>query len=162
LAFHLPYFALRASTQPKYPKLGTQTSPPRQWKDLSFLELQPFGSQNQRNYGIHQAQISVSICGSDDQRWVAYSFVDTHFDDNNLDDEIFSYEGIQDDPIACGKIDANLPIGDPREYFLMIFEIQSNQVRKEWEYLVRMVERGIMQSVRILLPLSLSKIYPQV
>jgi hypothetical protein len=108
--------------------------------DLSFLEI-----PDQKKFIMHEAQITFLICGSDDQRWAAYAFDDTHFDEEGFGDETFSYEGVQDDPIARGKIDANLPIGDPREYFLMIFDIRLTQVREEWKYLVRMVDRGIIK-----------------
>jgi hypothetical protein len=107
--------------------------------DLSFLKI-----PDQKKI-MHEAQITFLICGSDDQRWAAYAFVDTHFDDEDFGDETFSYEGFQEDPIARGKIDANLPIGDPREYFLMISNIRLTQVREEWRYLVRMVELSIIK-----------------
>jgi len=79
------------------------------------------------------------------RRWVAYAFVDTDIDGEDLGDEVFSYVK---DPIASdGELDANLPIENPREYFLMIFEIRIAQVLKAWEYLVRTVERSIKQYV---------------
>jgi hypothetical protein len=130
------------------------TSPPRQWMDLSFLKLEPLESQNQRKYIMHEAQISFSICGSDDQRWAAYCFVDTHFDDSEFGDETLPHKGIQDDPIARGKMDANCPIKNPREYFLAIFEIRIAQVSEEWKCLVRMAERAIIRSVSRLVPFS--------
>jgi hypothetical protein len=143
MVIQIPYFALRPSSPPKLsPGEAVHSNPPRQCMDLSFLEI-----QDQKKYSMHEAQVSFLLCGSDDQRWAAYAFVDTHFDDEDLRDEIFSYKGIQDDPIARGKIDANLPIGDPREYFLMIFDIRLAQVREEWKYLVRMVERSIKRRV---------------
>jgi hypothetical protein len=139
MMLHIPYFALRASPLPKpSPRTAVHSNPPRQWMDLSFLEI-----QDQKKFIMHEAQITFLICGSDDQRWAAYAFDDTHFDEDYFGDGTFSYEGIQDDPIARGKIDANLPIGDPREYFLMIFDIRLTQVREEWKYLVRRVELSI-------------------
>ena len=53
---------------------------------------------------------------------------DTQFDDENLGDDTFSCKGIQDDRIAHDKIAASFPIGDPREYFLKIFDIRLAQV----------------------------------
>jgi hypothetical protein len=141
MMLHIPYFALRASPPPKpSPRTAVHSNPPRQWMDLSFLEI-----PDQKKFIMHEAQITFLICGSDDQRWAAYAFDDTRFDEEDFGDEIFSYEGVQDDPIARGKIDANLPIGDPREYFLMIFDIRLAQVREEWKYLVRMVDRSIIK-----------------
>jgi len=63
---------------------------------------------------MYEAQISFVICGPKDWQWVAYAFVDAHFDGNDLEDEEFSYEGFQVDPIASGELDANLPIMNPR------------------------------------------------
>jgi len=110
-----------------------------------FLKIQTSKSQDEGNYGIYKAQISFVICGSDHRRWVAYAFVDTDFDSKELgDEEDFPYEGVQEDPIASdSKVDANRPIWSPREYFLMIVKIRVDQVRKEWEFLVRTVERSI-------------------
>ena len=142
MEFHLPYFALR--TTPPPPELQRNHNRLRKWIDLSFLKIQAPKSQDFRKFGIFEAQISFVICGSNNRQWVAYAFVDTDFDDKDLGDEEFSYEGCQDDPIASnGKLDANRPIWSPREYFLMIVEIRMDQVRKEWEYLVRTVERSI-------------------
>jgi hypothetical protein len=96
---------------------------------------------------MHEAQISIIICGSDFRRWIAYSFVDTKFDDKELEetDEDLPNE---EDPIAGGKIDANDPIDDPREYFLTVFEIRAAQVAREWDRLVRTIECGIRDYVR--------------
>lgn len=97
---------------------------------------------------MHEAQISFVVCGSDNRRWVGYAFVDTDSDGDDLADHNFPHEGFHADPIASdGKLDANLPIWDPREYFLMIFEIRMAQVLKEWEYLVLTVERSIKRYV---------------
>ena len=97
---------------------------------------------------MYEAQISFSIVGSDDGRWVGCAFADTYFNDNdkNFTQSDFAYEGsnANEDPIASdGKLDANCPIMNPRAYFLTIFRIRSDQVLKEWEYLVREVERNI-------------------
>ena len=97
---------------------------------------------------MNEAQISFIICGWANGRWVAYAFVDTDFDGKELAEETFLYEGMHEDPIASdGELDANHPIWDPREYFLMIFEVRIAQILKEWECLVRTVERSIKNHV---------------
>jgi hypothetical protein len=114
---------------------------------------------------MHEAQISFVLCGSDHQRWVAYAFVDTDFEEDDVPDEIVPDEQIREvsvplddelgvakvpiwDPIALdGGLDANLPIWDPRLYFLVILEIRMAQVLREWEFLVRTVERSISRYV---------------
>ncbi|PSS22711.1 hypothetical protein M430DRAFT_16661 [Amorphotheca resinae ATCC 22711] len=147
MEFHISYFALRASSPKDPSRIIGNINPPRQWTDLSFLKIQPPKSQDQREYGMHEAQISVVICGSDNWRWAGYAFIDTSFEGEDLGDGIFSYEDVHEDPIASNsELHANLPIWDPREYFLTILEIRMTQVRKELEYLVRTVERSVKQN----------------
>jgi hypothetical protein len=155
MEFHISYFALRASSPKDPSRILGHINPPRQWTDLSFLRIQPPKSQDQREYGMHEAQISVVICGSDNWRWAGYAFIDTSFESEDLGDGIFSYEDVHEDPIASNsELHADLPIWDPREYFLTILEIRVTQVRKELEYLVRAVERSVKQNV-CWLPLSI-------
>ena len=128
----------------------------RQWSDLSFLNIQTPKSQGKRQYCMYEAQISLVICGPDEKHWDAYAFVDRYFDGEDLlEEDDFSYDGVQEDPIASDLendpnlpiIDANLPKWNAREYFLDIVEFRMAQVVKEWEYLVRSVERGIKDYV---------------
>lgn len=79
--------------------------------------------------------------GLSDWRWVAYAFEKNTFDERDLEDETYPYENFQEDPIA--KVDADLPIWDPREYFLLIFNTRMCQVLEEWRNLVRWIERSI-------------------
>jgi hypothetical protein len=44
-------------------------------------------------------------------------------------------------------VDANNPIWNPREYFLIILENQMCRVVKEWEYVVRQLQRSVKQFV---------------
>jgi len=137
LECHLPYFALRTSRPPEVSsQRGVKTKPPRKWTDLSFLEMRTPKSQYKRMHGIYEAQISFVICGSDDWQWVAYAFIDVNFDGDDLEDEVFSYEEFQQDPIALGEHDANLPIMNPRMYFLVILKVRTAQVLREWRHLL--------------------------
>jgi hypothetical protein len=66
----------------------------------------------------------------------------------NLEDDIYPYKAFQEDPIASdGKVDANLPIWNPREYFLLIFQCRMGRVLLEWKRLVRWLERNIEEYV---------------
>jgi hypothetical protein len=95
-----------------------------------------------------EAHISFVICGSDDDRWVAYAFDDTEFDGEDLADKISPCEGFHPDPFSSdGEVDANFPIWNPREYFVMILDNRIAQAFKEWEGLVRAVERSIREYV---------------
>lgn len=124
--------------------------PPRRWIDLSFLKLRSLRSETEANVGIHEAHISFALSGSDHERWTAFAFVDTAFDDEELDENLSSGEGVgfHQDPIASDPwIQANHPIWDPREYFLAIFELRIAQVAREWQYLVRKVEQSVKEYV---------------
>lgn len=102
--------------------------------------------------GIHEAQISLVICGTDEKRWIAYGFADTDFDDDGemadddedgeMEDENSSYDDVfvADQIAENGGVDANHPIWNPREYFLRIVQIRMEQVLKEWTYLVRNIQ----------------------
>lgn len=151
LELHLPYFALRASPPPKdRPPNGEKGRPRRKWTDLSFLNIQSTPEfQHKGNYGIYEAQISVIVCGPDDWKWVAYAFVDTEFDDgDDLEEEEFPYQGFHRDPIVSNdSLDANFPIENPRLYFLRMLKTRTEQVLREWQYLVRRVECRIKEYV---------------
>jgi hypothetical protein len=128
--------------------VGTvNVKPQRQWTDLSFLKVDTLRSQDQESreiWGIHEAQISCVVAGSDDWRWVGYGFVDTEIDGFLTD---LSKDDLGLDQIAAGNLEANIPIFKPRDYWLKVFEIRIEQVRKEWEYLIYKVERSVNQYV---------------
>jgi hypothetical protein len=82
LEFNLPYLALRASPPSEdCPKAASINKTPRRWIDLSFLKLRSASSETEGNYGIHEVHISFALSGSDHERWTAFAFVDTAFDD---------------------------------------------------------------------------------
>jgi len=120
--------------------------------NLSFLQTKASTSKDNKVYNIHRAQFSLVISGYNERRWVAYAFENNTFDnvDLELEDEIYRcYEGFQADPIASdGLVDANNPIWSPREYFALIFEYRLAGVLRQWENLVRCVERNIQGYVR--------------
>ena len=117
-------------------------------------------------------QFSLAICGSDNRRWIAYAFDDTDDDNEDLTSKDVSPEGVLDldasddeqakllnwDPIRGEHepaiLDADEPIWDPREYFLMGMKVGIVKPLDSWKYLVRSLERDIEQYV--CLPLYLS------
>jgi hypothetical protein len=148
LDLHLPFFQLRESTPPKQSVGKANTKPRRQWTDVSFLKVNTSNSQDQEQkvvWGIREAQISCVVAGSDDWRWVGYGFVDTEIDGLLTD---LSEDGLSFDRIAAGELEANIPIWRPRDYWLKVFEIRIEQVRKEWKYLIHKVELSVNQYVR--------------
>jgi hypothetical protein len=145
LDLHLPFFLLRKSTPPEESAGKVNTKPQRQWTDLSFLKLdmsEPQDPKSKEVWGIHEAQTSCVITGSDEWRWVGYGFIDTEIDGFLTDKDDLSF-----DQIAAEEIDATKPIWRPRGYWLKVFEIRIEQVRKEWEYLIYKVELSVNQYV---------------
>jgi hypothetical protein len=148
LDLHLPFFLLRKSTPPEESVGKVNTKPRRRWTDLSFLKIDTSDSQDQEPkevWGIHEAQTSCVVTGWDDWRWVGYGFIDTEIDGFLTD---LSKDDLGFDQIAAGKLEANIPIWGPRDYWLKVFEIRIEQVRKEWEYLIHKVELSVNQYVR--------------
>jgi hypothetical protein len=162
LEFHLPYFAFRESTsQPKHHcEFGAGGKLRRTWRNLSFLQHTQSKNSGQTLIGIHDAQISLGICGSDHTRWVCYAFVDTKFDEaltSKRDDKSEDHQEEQDedditeDPIAPDSeghaIIADTPVYDPRGYFLRILDLRMRQILKEWTYLMKKVEDSVERYV---------------
>jgi hypothetical protein len=114
--------------------------------DLSFL-TPPNGTANNGPF-LGEAQFSLVICGSDNYRWTAYAFVDEN--DSIFSDLATNESLVMEDPIARADrapVDANFPIWDPREYFLVILENRIAQILKEWRNVVRWLERTIADDV---------------
>jgi hypothetical protein len=137
LQFHMPFYALRERPPTPCTKDDVSTKPLRNWTDVSFLA---------DSLGIHESHIAFTICGVADRRWVAYAFSDTDYDENKEMDEFqFDYNGMFADQIAgdARDVDANKPIWNPREYYLMIMSIRLSQIVGEWAKLIRKFEKGI-------------------
>lgn len=154
MEMHIAYFSLRTRSLPRRP-LGESAnhSFQRQWTDLSFL-LQPEGKSRKSGCeGIYESHLSFVCCGSDNKRWAAYSFVDVHPDVKealeDLKDQISPADGVTMDPISNGLLSADLPILDPREYFLKIYDFRIAQVLSEWAPIVRKAELCIKAYVGI-------------
>jgi len=165
LEFHLPYSALREVTTTPGNLEGTGTSgrPQRDWIDLSFLD--DTSTTKLTTSVVHDAHVSLVICGSDHSRWVCYAFVNTeihHVFPMNANGNDASEEDDQDeedeedefveDPIAsdCESDEAiaDALIWDPRLYFLRNVDFRMRQIHREWTCLVRKVEISINKYVR--------------
>jgi hypothetical protein len=135
LELHLPLFLLRMSQPPK-PGIKVNSKPPRQWTDLSFLKLDIPKSQPQlpgEVWGLHEAEISYVVTGSDDKRWIGYAFVDTELDGQLTD---LSDVDLSFDRTAAGEIETQNPLWRPRDHWVKVLDIRIKQVRQEWEYLI--------------------------
>lgn len=129
-------------------------------RNLSFLQHTQSKRPGQILLGIHDAHISLGICGSDHTRWVCYAFVDTKFDKalaSKRDDKSENDQEEQDedetteDPIASDsdghEFIADTPVYDPRGYFLRILDLRMRQILKEWTYLAEKVEDSVERYV---------------
>jgi len=148
LAFHLPYYVWRSSQKAcEDHRRDTNASPLRQSQDVSFLNLKSSGPPG----FLYEAQISCVVAGSDEWRWVGYCFVDTYFDaTEEAQESVLLYhedslgdEGMRGDPFTLGTTDADNPIHKPREYFLMVFRIRVDRIKREWEQVVAKVRQSI-------------------
>lgn len=148
LDLHLPFFLLRKSTPPGESVGKVNEKPRRRWTDMSFLKIGTSESQDQKPkevWGIHEVQATCVVAGSDDWRWVGYGFVDAEIDGSLTD---LSEVDLSFDRIAAGELEADIPIWRPRDYWLKLFEIRIERVRKEWEYLIHKLELSVNQYVR--------------
>jgi hypothetical protein len=157
----MPYYVWRSSSKPcEDHRQYANGDPLRHSRDVSFLNWKTCGSPG----FLYEAQISCVVAGSDEWRWVAYCFVDTYFDAveevdaveeadavEEVRETVLSYhedslvpEGMRADPFTYGVTNADNPIQNPREYFLMVFRIRIDQVKREWQ---RVVEK-VYQSIR--------------
>ena len=163
LAFHLPYYAWRSS-QKSYEdhRQYANGDPLRHSQDISFLNWKACGSSS----FLYEAQISCVLAGSDDWRWVAYCFVDTYFDAlEEARESVLSYHedslsnGMRADPLTFGVASADDPIQKPREYFLMVFRIRIDQVKREWQQVVAKVQQSVREYAQVRSPFSLASVY---
>jgi hypothetical protein len=112
----------------------------------------PETASGKGTYVAQEACFSLTLCGSDHHHYVGYCFDDRDLEDcEELHEMEFSYEDMQEDPIASdygGNIlDANRPISDPRAYFLVIFDSRSVHILKEWEGIGAVIERKMKSYV---------------
>jgi hypothetical protein len=99
---------------------------------------------------MYRAHVSLVLCGLDNTRWSAYSFVDMSCDKVDSEAELVDQGGVKEDPITSSSIypiDANTAVWDPREYFLTALKVWITRIHQEYEYVVEKVGRGIYRYV---------------
>lgn len=118
------------------------SKPHRERIDLSFLVKNLPAFAVKETPVIEQAQISVVLCGTTERRYTVYSFEDNDVDeDREMGDDEFSEDGVQVDQVVKGDIvDANLPLWNPREYFMVVLFERVKQVNLEWANVVQIIE----------------------
>ncbi|KAI4691425.1 uncharacterized protein J4E84_003719 [Alternaria hordeiaustralica] len=114
-------------------------------------------SHETRQYVIRKAHTSIVICGWDKSKWVGWAFVNASLNPKLREDEEDDGEGQEDEPEdveedyfavdgdgrTCSIRDANVPIWNPRRYWLRIIELRVLRILEEWVLLVRFVEKGV-------------------
>lgn len=126
-------------------------TPLRQSWELPFLSG-PLGELTSTDVAnsLYEAQVSLAITGVNHKLWTAYCFVDTYF---KSEDRVEDYHKIrgecggQPDPLAAGCIDAEQPIWNPRQYFLIVLDVRVKEVRREWNMIVAKMEHAVSQYV---------------
>jgi hypothetical protein len=151
LNLHLPYFELEKWNEQQQKRYA-------QDRGIGSSILSFSDPQRRKHYGIMKSQFSLVVSGSDDRHWVAYAFVDRLFDEDEHLDIDYPYSGFHEDPIASDlghdMIDANLPIWDPRSYFLVIFESRITKVVKDWYDLSHTISKSVDTYVSLYLCLE--------
>ncbi|KAF2266353.1 hypothetical protein CC78DRAFT_615163 [Lojkania enalia] len=153
LEFHLPYYALRMSLRDESSSRNFGT-PQRQWIDLTFW-TQNSSELGDSKTGIHEAQISIVVFGSDETRWTVYGFEDTDLNKDRKSDSNSSDDGDSDDsedqdmlpydPIIDAPCDRVNLIWDPRRYYILAINRRLDRVGNEWIELVRKLEGWIQE-----------------
>jgi hypothetical protein len=152
LAFHLPYYVWRDSPKAREDhRRDPNGRPLRQSRNVSFLN---WTSSGQSSF-LYEAQISSLVAGTDETRWIAYAFADNYFDaDGEGKETVASYHedsldegGTLMDPLTWGTCAVDMPIWNPRSYFLMVLRVRLNQVNCEWQKVVTKVKESIREYV---------------
>ncbi|ORY01190.1 hypothetical protein BCR34DRAFT_592345 [Clohesyomyces aquaticus] len=155
LEFNMPYLALRNFGTRSPDRLG---KPMRKRIDLSFFNIPKQANDGHGTYGLQEAHVSLSIIGVDHHRWACYCFADTDIgsacpDDQSHEDEqeetdAAEEEEMKEDPVVSdGQGDevpeADMPVWDPRDYFLRVVDVRMKQILREWENVVHVVDEGV-------------------
>jgi hypothetical protein len=97
---------------------------------------------------MFESRFSIVICGSSEKQWAVYAFDDTYSDGDDLYEKMIgNVQLFQADPIvSClggDDVEANLPIWNPRRYFLRAVANRITGAANAWMTFMRTVERSI-------------------
>jgi hypothetical protein len=151
LEFHLNYFTFGTAPADNEADHRAAASNPK-WTDLSFLEIETSKAPEGRKHGIFEAHFTLVICGTHEGQWDAYAFDDNEFEGEDLCEKLSVCEVFHPDPIAScllsdNDTDADLPIWNPREYFLKVVANRTAAASEAWDSLIRATERSIRKHV---------------
>lgn len=122
----------------------------KSWELHSLSQASRPGSSKDEVDCVYEAHISFTVTGLDHKMWTAYAFVDSYFDELDgvqaYDEMKAPREGIMD-PLTMGNLDAQIPIWNPRLYFIRVVEIRLGQIVVEWNRILKRIEKDIEQYV---------------
>lgn len=140
----MAFFALRESRPERTFSTGPYAKPPRKYEDISFIATGKPSGSGEGALGIYEAQLSISVCGLSEQGYVVYAFVDKYFQDGDEDSEQEVDDSVfMEDQIVADGVDANKPVWEPREYFVLAVLPRQKQVVEEWANLLDRLEEYI-------------------
>jgi len=175
MSIDLPFFELRNLSPPSQdasrPGLHKRLRQPC-LTDLSILSEDSPAFQEQPKPYLHSAHFSFRLIGTNRRNWTAYAFARGERDDLVPDPEEPDEDGELVDDDECDEDDdgtfapqiedliasateldmpvirADVPIFDPRVYFLVIFQHWAVRIAKEWTDVVDLLQRDIQNHVR--------------
>lgn len=146
LEFHLAHLILREAGSELNIGRPTPTI-----DDLAFLHPKD-SSTTSPKYTMHQAHISIVVCGWSNDKWTGYALANTGLDDGPPSDND------EDDPrpdwFAADRVDdylkdSDLPTWDARNYWLQIVAVRCQLILKEWVHLVRTIGERVQMMVML-------------
>lgn len=136
MEFHLPYYALRR---------GFMTNAdPRGLRRCGKFE--PIGTNTGDPEYLYEAQTSVMVTGFDEWFWTTYCCVETYFE--NKESIQFYHDTNMDAPTGAAR-PTNLPVWNPRQYYLLILSRRMGQMTKEWANIVNTFDKRLQYYVRM-------------
>ncbi|KAH7156631.1 hypothetical protein EDB81DRAFT_880940 [Dactylonectria macrodidyma] len=154
LEFHLPFFVWKNHTNAKTvlrdQRVRSDNSPLRKSRALAFLKKCKADLEEDDGLDyLHESQWSCVVTGFNNSVWSAYGFTDTYFyeADDQFDRSSTNHyarcmkeeEVVYWDPIIGA--DANLPVMDPREYFVATLRNCTKGIIEEWTNTITRLER---------------------
>lgn len=151
MEFHLPYYAWRKSPKAREDhRRDAHGRSLRRSRDVSFLDW----TNNDTPSFLYEAQISGLVAGTDETRWNGCLFVDNYFDDEEGKETVLCYHedslgegGMLMDPLTFGTCAIDMPVWNPRSYWLMLLRVRLNQVFGEWQTVVTKLRESTREYV---------------
>lgn len=79
--------------------------------------------------------------------WNLYCLVETHFEDSHDPADLDWYVTTMRDAPSGGGVPYNMPIWNPREYFLLVLCRRMGQATLEWQNLVETLDQRLKDLV---------------